>query len=95
MSSANFKSGPNRSDLPIDLDPGEAELLDSFDRWIHTAHPNPERTGCPGKSALMALALVAGRFEDEHTLMHLAQCAACLDDLKQIRRELVSVDPSL
>ncbi len=80
-----FKSGFN---LPGDVDPGEAELLDTFDRWIHNAHPNPERKGCPGKSVLVALASATVKFEDEYTLTHIGQCAACFDDLKEIRRGL-------
>jgi hypothetical protein len=73
---------------------GEPGLLQAFDRWIHVAHPNPERKGCPGKSVLLALALTREKFEDEYTLTHIGHCAACLDDLKQIKRELTAAGSS-
>jgi hypothetical protein len=84
MNWERLRSGSN---LPGDVDPGEAEFLDAFDRWVHNAHPNPERKGCPGKSVLMTLALAKGKFEDEHTLTHIGHCAACFDELKEIRRK--------
>jgi hypothetical protein len=86
----NWEGFKSRSDLPNDVEPGEADFLDAFDRWIHHAHPNPERKGCPGKPALMALALTKEKFEDEYILTHIGLCAACLDDLKEIRRELAA-----
>lgn len=88
----DFKTGG--SDLPSDVEPGETELLGAFDRWVHTAHPNPERKGCPDRSVLTALALAKEKFEDEYTLTHIGHCAACLDDLKQIKRELIAPGPS-
>lgn len=89
-----FKPGAGGSDLPSDVEPGEPELLEAFDRWIHSAHPNTERKGCPGKRVLMALALAKEKFEDEYTLNHIGRCAACLDDLKQIKRELTGAGSS-
>ena len=94
MSSDQFKSGPGGSDLPNDVEPGEKDLLEAFDRWIHTAHPNPERKGCPRKKVLLALALAKEKFEDEYTLNHIGHCAACLDDLKQIKHELTGAGSS-
>ena len=94
MNWEEFKTGPDGSDLPTDVEPGESELLQAFDRWIHTAHPNPERRGCPGKPVLMALALAREKFEDEYTLTHIGHCAAWLDDLKQIKRELTAAGSS-
>ncbi len=88
MNREQFKSGPGGPDLPSDVEPGEPELLEAFDRWVHTTHPNPERKGCPGKSVLMALALAKEKFEDEYTLTHIGHCAACLDDLREIKQEL-------
>jgi hypothetical protein len=38
----------------------------------------------------MALALAKEKFEDEYTLSHIGHCAARLDDLKQIKRELTT-----
>jgi hypothetical protein len=42
----------------------------------------------------MALALAKEKVEDEYTLTHIGHCAACLDDLKQIKRELTGAGPS-
>lgn len=82
MNWEKFKTGPDGTDLPIDVELGEPELLAAFDRWIHTAHPNPERTGCPGRSVLTILLLSRERFEDECMLAHIGHCAPCLDDLE-------------
>lgn len=90
----DFKTGSGESDLPTDVEPGESELIQAFDRWVHAAHPNTERKGCPGKPVLMALALAKEKFEDEYTLNHIGRCAACLDDLKQIKRELTAAGSS-
>lgn len=94
MNRDEFKTGSGGSDLPTDVEPGEPELLEAFDRWVHTAYPNRERKGCPGRSVLMALALAKEKFEDEYTLTHIGRCAACLDDLKQIKRELTEAGSS-
>jgi hypothetical protein len=94
MNWEQFKTGPGGSDLPSDVEPGESELIQAFERWIHVAHPNPERKGCPRKPVLMALALAKEKFEDEYTLNHIGRCAACLDDLKQIKRELIATGSS-
>jgi hypothetical protein len=94
MNWEQFKTGTDGSDLPSDVEPGEPELLKAFDQWIHTAHSNPQRKGCPRKSVLIALALAREKFEDEYTLTHIGQCAACLDDLKQIKRELTAAGSS-
>ena len=42
----------------------------------------------------MALALAQEKFEDEYTLTHIGHCAACLADLKQIKRELTGAGSS-
>ena len=94
MNWEQFKTGPDGSDLPTDVEPGEPELLLAFDQLIHVVHPNPERKGCPGKSVLMALALAREKFEDGYTLTHIGHCAPCLDDLKQIKRELTAAGSS-
>ena len=88
MGSQRFNSESGRRQLPSDLDPGEQELLEAFDHWIHTAHPNPTREGCPHHSVLRSLVFGTGKFEDEAVLNHIGHCAACLDELQQIRREL-------
>ena len=89
-----MKSDDFRAELPRDLDPGEAELLEEFDRWIHEQHPNPERIGCPARETLVALALAKTKFEDQYTLDHIGQCGACLDELLDIKRELAGADSS-
>lgn len=74
--------------FPPDMDPGELELLVAFDIWIHENHANPERKGCPGRERLEAVVRARTRVMDEYTLKHMGLCAACLDEMRQIRREL-------
>ena len=74
-----------RRELPADIEPGEEELIEAFDRWIHATHPNPERIGCPGTLALADLVVADSKFEDEYTLKHIGECAACLDELTDLR----------
>jgi hypothetical protein len=83
MKSEDFRAG-----LPKDLDPGEAELLEEFDRWIHESRRNEERFGCPERETLLALVLAKSKFQDEYTLDHIGECAACLDELLEIKKEL-------
>lgn len=94
MSCESPKSSPRRRSLPADVEPGEAELIEAFDQWIHETHPNPERKGCPGRLALTELVVADTKFEDEYTLKHIGECAACLDDLTEIRRELKEMTES-
>jgi hypothetical protein len=75
------------AELPPDLDPGEAELLKGYDRWIHGKRPNPERFGCPERETLVAFATWKGKWEDDYALYHFSQCAACLDELLEIKKE--------
>lgn len=91
MGSQRFNSKSRRHQLPSDLDPGEQELLEAFDQWIHTAHPNPTREGCPHHSVLKSLAFGTGKIEDASMLDHIGHCAACLDELQQIRQEASAV----
>lgn len=74
--------------FPPDMDPGELELLVAFDIWIHEKHPNRERKGCPGRERLEAVVQARTRVEDQYTLKHMGLCAACLDEMREIRREL-------
>jgi hypothetical protein len=62
-------------------------MIEAFDRWIHATYPNPQRIGCPGKLALAELVVADTKFEDEYTLKHIGECAACLDDLTELRLE--------
>jgi hypothetical protein len=78
-----MSSGPPRG-LPADVEPGEVELLEAFDRWIHKHHANPERVGCPGLLSLAELVVADSKFDDEYTLRHIGECAACVDDIKML-----------
>jgi hypothetical protein len=80
------KPKPNRA-LPPDAEPLEAEIIDAFDRWVRKNHPNPQRIGCPGRLALAELVVADTKFDDEYTLRHIGECAACLDDLTELRQE--------
>jgi hypothetical protein len=62
--------------LPSNVEPGESELLDAFGRWVRAEYLNPERKGCPGKSALTALALAKPKSEDGYTITHIGHCTA-------------------
>ena len=87
MNQQKPNSKPHRRDLPTDIEPGEEELIEAFDRWVHEKHPNPERVGCPGRLALAELVVTDTKFEDEYTLKHISQCAACVDDITELRLE--------
>jgi hypothetical protein len=62
------------------------DLIAAFDRLVHAEHPNPQRVGCPGPTALASLAKDPGTLETEPILDHVRQCAACLDELRDLRR---------
>jgi hypothetical protein len=87
MNHKAFNSKPNGRSLPSDIEPGEAELIEAFDRFIHANHANPKRIGCPGKLALAELVVADTKFEDESTLKHIGECAACVDDLTELHFE--------
>ena len=83
-----MKTNDFKGQLPDDLDPGEAELLEAYDRWVHEKCQNPERIGCPDRATLLAFVLAKTKFEDEYMLDHIGLCAACLDELLEIKKEL-------
>jgi hypothetical protein len=62
------------------------DLITAFDRAVHEDHPNPERVGCPGSTALARLVREPDSLKTEPILDHLRQCAACLDELRDLRR---------
>src|SRR5215467_7689493 len=68
MGNQRSNSESRKRHLPSDLDSGEEELLEAFDQWVHTAHPNPTREGCPEHSVLTSLALGNSRVEDVSVL---------------------------
>lgn len=74
-------------ELPPDVAPGEAEFIEGFYRWLKATNPNPRRIGCPGKLALAELVVAESKFEDAYTLKHIGECAACVDDLTELRLE--------
>lgn len=61
------------------------DLILAFDRAVHEDHPNPERVGCPGRPALTTLAKQPAKTRPGSLLEHLRNCAACLDELKELR----------
>jgi len=61
------------------------DLLAAFGRRVHENHPNPERVGCPGRPALTALANELEPVTPDSLLEHIRHCAACLDELKELR----------
>jgi hypothetical protein len=88
MTSDDSKFQFSELEFPPDLDPGEAELLMAFDIWIHENHPNPKRIGCPGRERLEAVVRARTKVEDQYTLDHMGECAACLDEMREIKRGL-------
>ena len=64
------------------------ELIAAFGRWVHGEHPNPERVGCPGRNAMIRLAKEPGVFDADSLLDHILKCAACVDELRDLRRQI-------
>ena len=62
-------------------------LVVAFGRHVHENHPNPDRLGCPPKSTLSTLASdPSSAREFASVLDHICRCAACLEDLAQLRK---------
>jgi hypothetical protein len=61
------------------------DLIAAFGRRVHEEHPNPERVGCPGQPALTTLAMESATLCSDSILEHIRNCAACLDELKELR----------
>lgn len=61
------------------------DLIATFGRRVHEEHPNPERVGCPGPTALARLATEPATLGIDLSLNHVRQCAACLDELRDLR----------
>jgi hypothetical protein len=64
------------------------DLIAAFDRAVHEEHPNPERAGCPGRAALTRLATEPEALGLGSILDHVRQCAACLDELRELRTSI-------
>ena len=61
------------------------DLIAAFDRAVHEDHPNSERVGCPDRTVLTRLASEPEALETESIFDHLRRCAACLDELRDLR----------
>src|SRR5579883_1104327 len=88
---------PSRSDrslVPPDLAPGEENFLEGWRKHIHKKYPNPERKGCPDRSALELLASDVKAFRSlpnpDEILLHLGRCAPCGDEFRELRLGTVS-----
>ena len=61
------------------------DLIAAFGRRVHKEHPNPKRVGCPGRPVLTRLANQPEGLQADSILDHVKQCAACLDELGELR----------
>ena len=61
------------------------DLVKAFDRVVREDLLNPDRTGCPGRPVLIALAKDSKPLGSDSLLEHIRHCTACLDELKQLR----------
>jgi hypothetical protein len=62
----------------------DTNLISEFYRFVEQEYPNPDRTGCPGTSALKRLA--GGQIQGEEMLDHLMQCWPCLEEYRRLFR---------
>jgi hypothetical protein len=62
------------------------DLIGAFARSVHEDKPNPKRVGCPGRPALTALAKESESLDSDLLLEHIRKCAACLEDLKELKQ---------
>ncbi len=69
------------------------DLIAAFDRLMHRDHPNPERVNCPGRPALTRLAKEPEAFPADSILDHVRQCAACLDEFRDLRMSSKQTQP--
>jgi hypothetical protein len=65
----------------------DKELLEAFERIVHEVFPNPQPIGCPGGDALLRFAEGSGHIQQTRLLAHIRKCAACFDELKELRRK--------
>jgi hypothetical protein len=70
--------------LPDDVEPGEAELLLAWGRYVEKRFPNPDRIGCPGTKLLKKIAGAPGNFHDRPILDHIARCAPCANEMRKL-----------
>jgi hypothetical protein len=62
------------------------ELIAAFGRRARKEHSNSARIGCPGMPALTRLVTEPEALGRSSLLDHLRHCAACLDELRELRR---------
>lgn len=66
-------------------------LKSLLDIWVQETHPNPERKGCPGRERLEAVVRARTKVTDEYTLDHIGRCAAYVDEMREIKREIAGI----
>ena len=65
----------------------EAQLLAAAARILRTGFPNAERTGCPPREALQALARkAASDVESQNVVDHLTWCSPCFAEYERLLR---------
>lgn len=79
----------NLTTPPICHETSERVLINAFDRLLRSDHANKERKGCPGILTLKRLAFDPKLFRDKEILSHLGHCAACVDELAELRKRQV------
>lgn len=73
--------------LPSDLEPGEAELLVGWNRYLQARYPNPDRICCPGEAVLKKLAETPLESCDRKILDHVARCGPCARELREFHHK--------
>lgn len=75
-----------REEMIVGRKEGLDDLIAAFGRRLHEENPNPERIGCPKRAALTRVAADLGPLGPDSILDHVRQCAACLDELRDLRK---------
>ncbi len=73
---ANERQGP---------DPSGFTAENEIDLVLGNANPNPERTGCPSRDVLVALAR-RERMADDPAYEHLIKCSPCYREVRAIQQ---------
>jgi hypothetical protein len=75
-----------REEMIVGRKEGLDDLIAAFARRLHEENPNPERIGCPKWAALTRVAADPGPLGSDSILDHVRECAACLDELRDLRK---------
>jgi hypothetical protein len=75
-----------REEMIVGRKEGLDDLIAAFARRLHEENPNPERIGCPKWAALTGVAADLGPLGSDSILDHVRECAACLDELRDLRK---------